>query len=566
MNASALRRYPRATWGRWRGLLLAGGVALLALLLAILPLPVAAGLVGGVAIVLLCLAQPLAGVVLLLLAVPFGSPFNTQIGGFNFGPTEMLFGLSVAAWLGRKLIARDLPAASTSALPGLRRLPLISVPLMAWLFALGLTLTVTHSLPESLKEILKWTEVLFVCMVVADSLPRRQLPHLLVLVFGAAALESMIGLYQTATRIGPEPFFVPLGGQLIMRSYGTFEQPNPFAAYLDFSLPVIVSILIWFAIGLWERRASDMTQPPKPALQSPGQAHSAPFPLFAPVSSNSPDVLVRAVGGDSVADTLVDPQHRRWKRPLKGPLRKLSSNSLSAPILLLIGSLLTVPFIAAAFFFSLSRGAWLGFAMAVVVMTALRSRRAFLLFALAGIILTGLLLIGSLNILPQALAERIADVPTFLGLNLFDPRSVLLTDENFGIVDRMAHWFAAWNMFNDFPWLGVGIGNYGVVYPLYGLREWPFSLGHAHNFYLNMLAETGLIGFLFYGFMVISALVYAWKVSRETAGVWRAVSLGILGALVALSVHNFFDNLYVHGMNIQFGLLLGFLARLKAER
>src|SRR5262249_44177795 len=149
----------------------------------------------------------------------------------------------------------------------------------------------------------------------------------------------------------------------------------------------------------------------------------------------------------------------------------------------------------------------------------------FLLFALAGIILTGLLLLGSLNILPQALADRIADVPTFLGLNLFDPRSVLLTDENFGIVDRMAHWFAAWNMFNDYPWLGVGIGNYGVVYPLYGLREWPFSLGHAHNFYLNTLAETGVIGFLSYVFMVIATLGYAWKVSRETIGVWRAISL-----------------------------------------
>ena len=60
MNASALLRHPRVTRGHLRGFLLAVGVVLLALLLAVLPLPVAVGLVGGVSIVLLCLAQPLA--------------------------------------------------------------------------------------------------------------------------------------------------------------------------------------------------------------------------------------------------------------------------------------------------------------------------------------------------------------------------------------------------------------------------------------------------------------------------------------------------------------------------
>ncbi|MEP7200015.1 MAG: O-antigen ligase family protein, partial [Chloroflexota bacterium] len=167
---------------------------------------------------------------------------------------------------------------------------------------------------------------------------------------------------------------------------------------------------------------------------------------------------------------------------------------------------------------------------------------------------------------PPAIADRIADIPTFFGLNLFDPRSVVLTNENFGIVDRMAHWFAAWNMFADFPWLGVGIGNYGVVYPNYGLREWPFSLGHAHNFYLNMLAESGLIGLVFYLVLVASALGYAWTVARRSVGIWRVVALGALGALVAMTAHNLFDNLYVHGMNIQFAFLMGVLATLRAER
>jgi O-antigen ligase len=512
---------PRATQELLRGLLLMAALAALAFALAVLPLSVAAGLVAGGAALLLVLARPLLAVVLLILAVPFGSPFAIQIGGFNFGPIEVLFGLMIAAWLGQKVIARDLMGRSNGASHAEDqvvfragfRIPLIVWPLAAWLFAAALTLTVTHSLPESLKELLKWSEVLAVVILVTDMVPRSRIPPILALVLIAAAVEALIGLYQTATRSGPEPFFVPLGGQLVMRSYGTFEQPNPFAAYLDFSLPVGVSLLIWFGLELWETRGASW-----PAL-----ARNA-------VHSSLPPALPGSVG------------------------------------LLVLAAILTLPLIGAAFFFSLSRGAWLGFALAVVVMTALRSRKALLVCAISAFVLVGILILGSLSLLPSALTNRIADVPSFLGLNLFDPRAVVLTDENFGIVDRMAHWFAAWNMFSDFPYLGVGIGNYGVVYPLYGLRDWPHSLGHSHNFYLNMLAETGIVGFVFYSALVFSALAFAWSVSRSTRGIWRAVALGILGALVALSAHNFFDNLYVHGMNIQFGLLLGFLARLKAER
>jgi O-antigen ligase len=222
--------------------------------------------------------------------------------------------------------------------------------------------------------------------------------------------------------------------------------------------------------------------------------------------------------------------------------------------------------IAVAFFFSLSRGAWLGFALALGVILALRSRRALAALSVGTVLFVASLVLGSLNLLPAAVADRIADIPRYFGLNLFDPRAVVLTDENFAIVDRMAHWFAAWNMFVANPWLGVGIGNYGTVYAQFGLREWRDSLGHAHNFYLNLLAEAGIIGLAFYLLAVVFMLVYAWRVARRAIGIDRALAFGILGVLTAFAAHNFFDNLYVHGMNLQFGLLLGILARIDMER
>ena len=465
--------------------------------LAVLPLPLAAGLGVGVFVVLAVMAQPLAGLALLTLAVPFGSPFNAQIGNFNFGPTEILFALTMAAWLGRKAIEREL---NPSARAGSRVIPPVVWTLGVFLFAIALTLTTTHSLPESLKELIKWAEVLLITLFTANALKREHLPAALTLILLAAAVEAAIGLYQTFTGAGPEPFIVPLAGRLIMRSYGTFEQPNPFAAYLNFSLPIAVSLMLGLVFE--KTRSAD-------------RVGAAAFKV--------------------------------------------------SPAMLTTVAALTLPVIAGAFFFSLSRGAWLGFALALVVMVALRSRRAFLLFSLLVLATAATLTLGSLNILPSTITQRIADIPVFLGLNLFDPRAVVLTDENFAIVDRMAHWFAAWNMFSDFPWLGVGIGNYSVVYAQYGLREWTFSLGHAHNFYLNMLAEAGLIGLAAYLLMTVSVLGFAWRTAQRAQGVWRAVAFGILGALTALSAHNFFDNLYVHGMNIQFGLLLGILGRIDTE-
>nr|MBC8262580.1 hypothetical protein [Anaerolineales bacterium] len=42
-------------------------------------------------------------------------------------------------------------------------------------------------------------------------------------------------------------------------------------------------------------------------------------------------------------------------------------------------------------------------------------------------------------------------------------------------------------------------------------------------------------------------------------GWWRGVAAGILGVLTHLSVHNLFDNLYVHTMYLHVAILLGLL-------
>ena len=62
-------------------------------------------------------------------------------------------------------------------------------------------------------------------------------------------------------------------------------------------------------------------------------------------------------------------------------------------------------------------------------------------------------------------------------------------------MERMAHWQSAWYMFLDHPWNGLGLGNYPAAYPAYQLlSNFKDPLGHAHNLYLNILAESGVSG------------------------------------------------------------------------
>ncbi|HTD76740.1 MAG TPA: O-antigen ligase family protein, partial [Chloroflexota bacterium] len=189
--------------------------------------------------------------------------------------------------------------------------------------------------------------------------------------------------------------------------------------------------------------------------------------------------------------------------------------------------------------------------------------------------------------------DRLAQTVEYFGV--FDVRTVEVTSENWAIVERMAHWQAGWYMFVNHPWLGVGAGNYPAAYPDYFVASWREALGHAHNYYLNILAELGIIGGSVLLFFVVAAfmrlggaLVRSEKgpsggsrglrplenpplgsaratAMRPSAEFWRAVLAGAFGGLVVFCVHNLFDSLFVHSVNVQVGVLLG-LGLVAAER
>jgi O-antigen ligase len=86
-------------------------------------------------------------------------------------------------------------------------------------------------------------------------------------------------------------------------------------------------------------------------------------------------------------------------------------------------------------------------------------------------------------------------------------------------------------------------------------------LGHAHNYYINMLAELGVVGgsllLLLLG-VTFTQFGGALVRSESQSGLfWRAVLAGVFGGFVVFCVHNLFDSLFVHSVNVQIGVLLG---------
>ncbi len=207
---------------------------------------------------------------------------------------------------------------------------------------------------------------------------------------------------------------------------------------------------------------------------------------------------------------------------------------------------------------SWSRGAWIGFAAALAVMALALPRKARRGLALAAGLAFLFLALYTAGWLPQRIVARLTDF--IADLRFQDVRGVGINDANFAVVERLAHWQSALEMGRAHFWTGVGIGGYEPAYPEFALINWPLALGHAHNIYLNVLAEMGLPGLGVYLFLWGWVFWQTWQATRRASGLARGVAVGLLGAWTHLTVHHLFDNLYVNNVHLLVGLLLGLLA------
>lgn len=239
----------------------------------------------------------------------------------------------------------------------------------------------------------------------------------------------------------------------------------------------------------------------------------------------------------------------RHQQKLKGALACLGLSALALLAAMIIGGGLIV---------SWSRGAWLGFgaALAILILFGPRHRRH-------GVLILGIVLVigvGSIvtGLAPASLVARVSDFTQDL-TGIEDVRGRAIDDANYAVIERLAHWQAAVGMANDYPFSGVGFGAYEAAYPRYALMNWQIALGHAHNYYLNVLAETGIIGLSAYIGMWAGLYWFTLRALRGRRGIQRGLALGLLGVWTHLAVHSVFDKLYVNNLFLHLGAMLGLI-------
>ena len=390
-----------------------------------------------------------------------------------------------------------------------RKIIIAKTPLSAPLFLFILMGMVSswfaRSPVDSLKEILKWALMLVIMWLIFDlsaEFPRRSVIYGLIIALLGAALCQASWGFYQFAIRGSGVGHFIIFGRFY-RAIAGFMQPNPFGGYLNLNLCLALGVLVGFV-------RQKMVNRPQTRAQ-----------ILHTIRANRPIAL-----------------------------------------LTLITMLLFLALIG-----SWSRGAWLSFIVAMTIFAVFLPSQRRVGFRWAAIGLTTLFLLWNFNLVPPAIKTRFNNAFA-VDLN-FDPyhlRRLAIGPENYSSLERVAHWFAALGMARQSVWIGVGIGNYDANYDDHRLPAWEDALGHAHNIYLNTLAEMGIFGLLAYFYLWGSIFYYTIRAMRQPDPLLRNIALGLLAAWSSFSFHHLMDNLYVNNMYIHLGVMLTLLVLIQPNQ
>lgn len=164
---------------------------------------------------------------------------------------------------------------------------------------------------------------------------------------------------------------------------------------------------------------------------------------------------------------------------------------------------------AACLFFTWSRAAWVGVALAIVIMLVRKDKR-FLAICVAGILIAPF-------ILPQSILERLTSIG-----NTNDSSTSY----------RISVWIASIYMIRDFFLTGVGLGSdaFAHMYRNYALGGASFAL-HAHNFYLQWIADMGIGGLMVFILIILTCYKGIYSIKSDNPLI-KYTGFAISGSIV----------------------------------
>lgn len=142
--------------------------------------------------------------------------------------------------------------------------------------------------------------------------------------------------------------------------------------------------------------------------------------------------------------------------------------------------------------------------------------------------------LGLLVVLAGAVLLLGGDAPLSRGVGLTNH-----TDVSGG---RLHFWSVALRIFLDYPILGAGLDAFGTAFPFYDTWNGTYRVEQAHNDYLQILADAGILGFI-----AVAAFIFLLfkqglqRIGTEHSHFRRSTAVGALAGCFGILIHSFFD-------------------------
>jgi len=130
---------------------------------------------------------------------------------------------------------------------------------------------------------------------------------------------------------------------------------------------------------------------------------------------------------------------------------------------------------------------------------------------------------------------------------------------------RAHFWSVTIDMIKANPVLGTGLGAYGVIYTRYDTRNGLYRLEQAHNDYLQVFSDAGVVGATLALAFVVILFYRGFVRARSRDDFRRGVALAALGGCFAVLIHSFFDFTLHTTSNALLFLVLAALATLNGR-
>jgi O-antigen ligase len=170
---------------------------------------------------------------------------------------------------------------------------------------------------------------------------------------------------------------------------------------------------------------------------------------------------------------------------------------------------------------TLSRGAWLGMMVALAIFVFLKDKRL--------IILGATLLLTLPFVLPSSVINRFTSIG-----NLKESSSAY----------RYSVWIGSIDIIKDFWIAGIGIGTkaFEFIYPGYAVVGATYAL-HSHNFYLQIIIETGILGFAVFLIMLLTFYKNMFSTARESDdNTLSTLAIALISGMSGYLFYGIFDN------------------------